>query len=101
MRYLTLAADYRHLSLRDEQAGAVDLEELPIPRDLVDDLVGWNDRYQRVIPMEMDQRRAAPAAAQIEELDRLGLALAARLADALPDEAKVKYYSEGLLRHLP
>lgn len=101
VRYLTLAADYRQLSLRDERTRMVDLDELPIPRELVDDLVAWNDRYQAVVPTGIDERQAAPAAALIEELDRAGLALAARLAEVLQDQAKVRYYSEGLFRHIP
>jgi len=101
VRYLTLAADYGALSLRDEEVGAVDLVDLDAPSDLVNDLVAWNERYQPIVPMDMEDRQAAPAAATIDELDRLGIALAKRVAAAIGSGAKVKYYSEGRLRQMP
>jgi hypothetical protein len=39
-------------------------------------------------------------ASLIGELDKAGIELAGRIADALEDEAKVTYYSEGLLREV-
>jgi hypothetical protein len=98
MRYLTLAADYGEVSLRDEEAGAITGRELGLPSDLVADLTAWNERYQQVIPTDNDQRRAEPLASLIDELDRAGVDLAERIADAIDDDAKVRYFSEGLLR---
>lgn len=100
MRYLTLAADYREVSIRDETAGALGLDELGLPEDLVADLAAWNDRYQPVIPAGVDQRRVDPMASLIAELDRAGIRLAERLSDSIGDDAKVRYYSEGLLREV-
>lgn len=100
MRYLTLSADYGELSLRDEQAGAIDVVNLGAPQDLVDELTAWNARYQPIISMEMNERQIT-AAELIDELDVLGMELAERLAKAIGDGTKVSYYSEGLLQPLP
>jgi hypothetical protein len=99
MRYLTLAADYGELSLQDEQLGTISVRSLDVPARLVEDLVAWNDRYQEIVPLGIAERARDPAAAVISELDRLGVHLAQRLAVALTD-AKVRYYSEGLLRYV-
>lgn len=101
MRYLTFAADYGAVSLRDEQLGQLDLADLDLPQDLVDDIVAWNGRYQQIVPMDMKERSAMPASGLIDELDQRGVALAERLADAIGDGSKVRYYSEGRLRNLP
>lgn len=100
MRYLTLAADYGDLSLQDEQLGTVSVKRLDVPAALIDDLVAWNDRYQKIMPLGIDERVQDPVPAVISDLDRQGLDLAQRLAMALTD-AKVRYYSEGLLRYVP
>jgi hypothetical protein len=101
MRYLTLSADYGALSLRDEEAGPLALADVDVPASLTRELEAWNSRYQPIVPMDMEERQSGEVAALIDELDQLGLALAGRLADALGGGAKVKYYSEGRLRHLP
>ncbi len=98
MRYLVLAADYGKVSLRDEGTGTTTVRELGLPSGLLADLEAWNGRYQPVIPADVEERRAGPMASLIEELDRAGAALAERIADAVGDGAKVRYFSEGLLR---
>jgi hypothetical protein len=100
MRYLTLAADYGEVSLRDELDGAQRPTELGLSSDLVADITAWNERYQSVIPADVDQRGADPMAALIVELDQAGIELTGRIADALGAGAKVRYYSEGLLREV-
>ena len=100
MRYLILAADYGEVSLRDEEADPTMGSELGLPSDLVADLIAWNERYQPVIPADIDQRRVDPLATLIDELDRAAIELAERIADAIDDEVKVRYYSEGLLREV-
>jgi hypothetical protein len=101
MRYLTLSADYQEVSIRDEGSGAVDIVALRLPDELVAELAAWNDRYQRVVLTEAEKRSVEPLASLIRELDHSGLALAERLASVVEGGAKVKYYSEGLLRPLP
>ncbi len=101
MKYLTLAADYGQLALRDEQAGPLNAADLAIPAELADELERWNRRYQQIIPLGTNERRSGETATLIDELDRDGLELAKRLADAFPEGAKVAYYSEGRLRRLP
>ena len=100
MRYLTLAADYREIAIRDELAGAQKPTELGLSVELVADLAAWNERYQAVVPADQHQRGIEPMASLISELDAEGLRLAQQIADALDDEAKVRYYSEGLLREV-
>jgi hypothetical protein len=101
MRYLTLAADYGEVAIRDEQRGAVTAAELQLPDDLTADIVAWNDRYQLVIPADVEERGVEPMASLIRELDDVGRQLAERISDAVEGGAKVKYYSEGLLRKAP
>jgi hypothetical protein len=101
VRYLTLAADYGASSpVRDDFDGPIEPSDLGLPDALVARLRAWNDRYQAVIPMDGEERAAPPNVAQIDELDREGLALCAAIAASL-GEAKVQYYSEGRLRRLP
>ncbi|MDX6649961.1 MAG: hypothetical protein QOJ97_1912 [Solirubrobacteraceae bacterium] len=100
MRYLKLAADYGEVSLRDEQTGPQKPTDLGLPPDLIADITRWNECYQPVIPADVEQRRVDPMASLIGELDQAGVELAERIADALEDEAKVSYYSEGLLREV-
>ena len=99
VRYLTLSADYGQLSLRDEREGQITPAQMGLPSDLLDALTAWNDEYQPIIPLGAGERRQA--ASEIEALDQKGLQLAARLADACQEDAKVSYYSEGLGKRLP
>lgn len=64
---------------------------------LAAEVLDWNERYQVVVPMDMSAR--ASAADLIDELDRQGIDLAARIEDDL-NPAKVRYYSEGLMRYV-
>lgn len=100
MRYLTLSADFGHASLRDLDSTEIDLDAIELPRELREAIAGWNERYQVVIPVGMSEREAEPMAPLIAELDETGVALAARVELALSGGAEVRYYSEGLLRHL-
>lgn len=97
MKYLTLSADCEEPGLRDDAVdGRCDLwDELSLA--LRGDIAGWNDSYQAVVQMSADQR--VEAADLIGELDTCGVRLAARVAAEL-SPAKVRYYSEGLLRPL-
>lgn len=100
MRYLTLAADYSAVAIRDEQLGPVALADLGLPKDLVAEIVAWNDRYRQIIPAGLAERRNEPMASLIRELDDTGLRLAERMAEVIGESAKVRYYSEGLLREV-
>lgn len=100
MRYLILSADYTQSALRDEHVGHVVPEEVGLPWALGDQIRDWNERYRRVIPLGPEERAESETAALIVSLDEEGLALAAEIADVLAD-AKVRYFSEGLLRYVP
>jgi hypothetical protein len=99
LKYLTLSADYLQPSLRDELTGESDIDQFELPLELINDIVTWNAEYQQIIPLGRDERRIR--ASLIDNLDKIGLALADRVASALAEPAKVRYYSEGWLRHLP
>lgn len=101
MRCLVLGADYRHVLLRDGQAGQVEPGELGLPAQLIDDINDWNEKYQVIIPRDMSERSSNSVASLMQSLDRLGLKLAERVAEAVSGGAKVRYYSEGLLTYLP
>lgn len=101
VRYLTLGADYGEFSLRDEQEGPITPDELGLSAEIAQELVEWNHGYQPIIPMSMGERRDPATASLIDELDRVGLKLAERIASGATHGAKVRYYSEGQLRHLP
>lgn len=101
MRYLTLMADYTASALRDDFVGPVEPEDLGLDGDLVAAIRGWNERYRAVIALGPREREAADVALLIESLDEEGLTLVERVAGAFGDGSKVRYYSEGLLRHVP
>ncbi len=94
VRYLTLSADYKELSLRDESGGQVSPVDLNLAPELQRALEAWNLEYQRIIRFDAGQRtRVAP---EIKALDDRGIQLAADIRRACQPEAKVSYYSEGL-----
>lgn len=99
MRYFVLAADHLESSLRDEQTGPVTIDELALTTTLVGELSYWNERYQTIIPREVAERSSPSASALIDSLDSEGLKLADRIDAELEGEAKVRYYSEGLLKY--
>jgi hypothetical protein len=100
MRYLTLAADYGEVAIRDEQHGRIALADLRLPEALITEIVAWNDRYQRVIPADLGERKAEPMASLISELDDAGRQLTERIAEAVGGGVRIKYFSEGLLREV-
>ncbi len=100
MHYLTVMADYTGSALRDDFAGPVDPEALGLDASTAAALREWNERYRAVIPLGQRDRAASDIASLVATLDQEGMALADRVAAALADGSKVRYYSEGLLRHL-
>lgn len=95
MRYLTLSADHREPSVRDDLTGELDFDLLS--EGLASDLRVWNDEYQPVIPL--DPRELADEVALIARLDRAGVELARRIAREFAP-AKVTYFSEGSLGYV-
>lgn len=96
-RYLTLSADYLEPSVHDDQSGTSSLTDLHLPEELDARIRRWNEAYQRVIPATAARR--AELASEIAELDEVGLGLARELSSVLGG-AKIRYFSEGLLRPL-
>lgn len=63
---------------------------------LREEIMRWNAEYQMIIPLDSHARVSMSGV--IEDLDTRGLDLAARVEAELAP-AKVKYYSEGLLKY--
>ncbi|WP_433796358.1 hypothetical protein [Actinoplanes sp. CA-252034] len=64
---------------------------LPLPEDLVRDLIDWSVRYDETLNSD-DPLSSGFATAQAEEQFAIdGLALAQRLAQALPDD-EIRYF---------
>lgn len=100
MRYLTVAADYTQSGLRDDFEGPVEPGALDLPNTLCDELRVWNEQYRKVIPLGEEARHQGATAELIARLDEQGEKLAESVAATFKSEAKVRYYSEGLLRYL-
>lgn len=98
MRYLQVWADYMSTGLRDEFAGPIEPESLGLDDALSRWLRDWVSRYETITPLG-DEERAARAE-EIAALDREGMGIAAAIQDVLQGDAKVSYFSEGLLKKL-
>ena len=98
MKYLTIIPDYTGSCLRDDFEGQIELEELGLPQEYISELSSWHEAYRQIIPLSDEERVARIQ--EIEKLDNKGLELAKRLEDLVLGGAKVKYYSEGKLKHL-
>jgi hypothetical protein len=61
---------------------------------LVDRILAWNLEYEDIVPLDLSERRAM--ARRIEELDRMGGALAAEIERALAP-SKVQRGVVGML----
>jgi hypothetical protein len=98
MRYLTLIPDYTQSCIKDDFNGIIEVEELELPQDFIAKILSWHLAYRKIIPLDAYQREILIN--EIEELDREGLKLAKELSKLLSGGAKVKYFSEGKLKHL-
>lgn len=98
MRYLTVAAEYTGSCVKDDFQGQVECHELLSDKELCQELEKWNADYKVIIPLDMDERDQRRN--EIDMLDKKGILLAKKLASAIQGGAKVRYYSEGLLKYL-
>jgi hypothetical protein len=91
LQYLTLLADYIAVSISELSEGPVDMDDLGLPDDLQRDIECWQDEYEPLLPRGTDE----PERARFAGLDATGLELADRIADAVGDGTKVRYFSGG------
>ena len=98
MRYLVIMPDYTGSCVREEFGEEVELEDLGLPRNVVDEIVIWHNSYREIIPL--DEKEKKQRIDQIETLDTQGLKIAKQLKTLVPGGAKVKYFSEGKLKYL-
>ena len=99
MRYLTIIPDYTGSCIKDDYIGQIDIDDLELPQDYVDEISSWNESYRIIIPLSDEQR--AVRRREIENLDKKGLELSRKLTGLVLGGAKVKYFSEGLMKYLP
>ncbi len=99
MRYLIIIPDYTGSCIKDEFIGQIDIEKLELPQDYVEELSSWHESYRLIIPLSDEERVAHKG--RIEELDKQGLVLSKKLKKLMSGGAKVRYFSEGLLKYLP
>ena len=99
MRYLTIIPDYTGSCIKDDLTGRIDIEALELPQDFLDEISSWHESYKVIIPLSDEQR--ASRREEIEGLDNQGLELSQRLGNLVLGGAKVKYFSEGLMKYLP
>lgn len=83
MRYLTIAAEYTQSPLRDDFQGPIDPESVGLPPSIRNALEDWNTRYREIIPIAQEQRQEPSTAEKIEQLDKEGIELCNRVAEAL------------------
>lgn len=96
MKYITLTASYTQSCVQDDFNGPIELNDLKLPVKILEQLDEWNNRYKSIIPLSREERSLRMAT--INALDKEGLELSEKLRILL--DAKVRYYSEGLLRYL-
>jgi len=99
VRYLTLAAEYNGPPLRDDFDGSLEPEDIGLPPEVASKIRAWNARYQFLFPLSPVDRSSPTNSERIESLDVEGIALAKEITNVLGD-VKVRYYSEGHLRHI-
>lgn len=99
MKYLTIIPDYTGSCIKDDFTGRIDIKDLELPQDIIDEISSWHESYRVIIPLSEEQR--AVRKREIDDLDKQGLELSKKLADLVPGGAKVKYFSEGLMKYLP
>jgi len=99
MKYLTLIPDYTSSCLKEDSIGYINIEDLGLPQSFTDRLLKWHESYRKIIPLGEDQR--SKERETIMELDKEGLLLAKEMANLITGGAKVKYFSEGLMRYIP
>lgn len=99
MRYLTIMPDYTGSCIRDDFAGEVDLLGLGLPSEYVEKVNSWHITYREIIPL--DEAERAALSEKIKDLDYKGIELAKKLMELIGGDAKVRYFSEGLLTFIP
>ena len=99
MRYLTIIPDYTKFCIQDDFNEQIKIEELHLPENYIKEVTSWHARYRSIIPLDDNERQKQKL--EIERLDKQGLELSKKLQQLVPGGAKVKYFSEGLLKYLP
>jgi hypothetical protein len=98
MKYLLVWADYMSTGLRDEFSGPIEPMTLGLDEALARRMSEWVARYERITPLDESER--ALRRDEINKLDEEGINFANEVRNALGNEAKISYFSEGLLKKL-
>lgn len=100
MKYLRFSADYISPSVIDQKEGSTNSIALGLSDALEQRIADWNDRYQEIIPLGIQERSQESVASSISALDSEGIELARDIASEIEGGAKVEYYSEGLMKRI-
>ncbi len=98
MKYLIVIPDYTGSCIQDEFEGEISLDDLDLPKNLIQELNTWHKSYREIIPL--NQKERIKKNKEIEKLDLQGLELVKKINDSIPGGAKIKYFSEGKLKYL-
>lgn len=97
--YLTLIPNYTQSCIKDDFNGIIDINALGLPKELISEINIWHTKYREIIPLSMEQRHIMSS--EIEKLDEQGILIAKSIKKFSSRNIKIKYFSEGKLKHLP
>jgi hypothetical protein len=97
MRYLILSPDYSQSCFQNLEGDYVDTEELNISKDLIKEINLWHEKYRKIIPLSIDERRKKKD--EINILDNYGLNIIKNI-NKKNKHIKIRYFSEGFLKYI-
>jgi hypothetical protein len=97
--YLRMSVDKGGVVIADDTGTEeIALTDLAIPQVLCERLLDWGSRYEVVVHWTQERRRVEIG--RLREFDAEGLSLREELVVTLGGQAKIRYYSEALLRDI-
>ena len=97
MRYLTITVDVDFSGIKDDYGNELFKDDLNVSDELWNELQDWVAEYIPTIHFDTDKR--SDSIGVINDLDSKGIELVKKFQNEL-GEIKIKYYSEGLLKHI-
>jgi len=85
--YLTLIPEYTGSCIHDDSGNQIEIQDLKLPKSLLDELTLWQAAYREIIPLSDEERLIITD--RIEQLDNIGLSLAQKLQDLVPGGVRV------------
>lgn len=97
MNNILITVDYNSTGVKLNNKW-VSPEDLNLDIGVVNEIKKWVSDYHKIIPMSMEQRLSILD--KIEELDKIGIQIAKKIKNQLPN-VNISYYSEGKLIYIP